>query len=168
MDLQKVLLKEHSKAQTDKVIKWVGNDKKRFAELMRLFLVGEYRLTQRTAWPMSYCVIAHPELIKPYFGKLVKLLRQPGMHDAVTRNIVRLLQEIEIPKKYQGEVMTICFDFIANPSSPIAVKAFSLTVLEHLAAIYSEIIPELKVIIQERWDYETAAFRQRAKRILKM
>jgi len=168
MDLQKALLKEHSKAQTDKIVNWVGKDKKRFAELMRLFFIGEYRLTQRTAWPMSYCVIAHPELIKPYFGKLIKLMKQPGIHDAVTRNIVRLLQEIEIPKKYQGEIMTICFDFVSSLSVPVAVKAFSLTILEHLASKYPEIIPELKLIIEERWEHETAAFRQRAKKILKM
>jgi len=168
MHLQKFLLKEHSKAQTDKVIKWVGNDKTRFAELMRLFFIGEYRLTQRSAWPMSYCVIAHPELIKPYYPKLIKLLKTPGVHDAVSRNIVRMLQEVEIPEKYQGEIMTICFDFISNPNTPVAVKAFSLTILEHLAKTYPEIIPELKLIIQERWEQETAAFRQRGKRILKM
>lgn len=168
MNLQKVLLKEHSKAQTDNVIKWVGKDKKRFAELMRLFFIGEYRLTQRTAWPMSYCVISHPELIKPYYPKLIKLLREPGVHDAVTRNIVRMLQEVEIPEKYQGEIMTICFDFVSNPAVAVAVKAFSLTILEHLAAKYPEIVPELKLIIEERWEHETAAFRQRSKRIMKM
>ena len=168
MDLEKALLKEHSKAQTDKIINWVGKDKQRFAEMMRLFFTGEYRLTQRAAWPMSNCVITHPELIKPYFGKLIKLMKQPGIHDAVKRNIVRLLQEIEIPKKYQGEVMTVCFDFIANPNQPAAVKAFSLTVLEHLAADYPEIIPELKLIIEERWEHEKPAFRQRARGILRL
>lgn len=168
MNLQKALLKEHSKAQTDRIVNWVGKDKKRFAELMRLFFIGEYRLTQRTAWPMSYCVINYPELIKPYYPKLIRLLKEPGIHDAVTRNIVRMLQEVEIPEKYQGEIMTICFDFVSNPNAPVAVKAFSLTILEHLASKYHEIIPELKLIIEERWEHEKPAFRQRAKRIIKM
>jgi hypothetical protein len=133
---------------------------------MRLFFIGEYRLTQRTAWPMSYCVIANPELIKPYYPKLIKLLKQPEVPDAVSRNIVRMLQEVEIPEKHRGEIMTICFDFVANPGSPTAVKAFSLTILKNLAAIYPEIIPELKLIVQQRWEQETPAFRQRAKWIL--
>jgi hypothetical protein len=168
MELQKALLKEHSKAQNEKIVKWVGNDKKRFAELMRLFFNGEYRLTQRAAWSMSDSVIAHPELVKPYIPKLIKLLKEPEVHGAVTRNIVRLLQEVEIPKKYHGEIMTICFDFIVNPKTAVAVKAFSITILENLAAIYPEIIPELKLIVQERWEHETPAFRQRGNRIMKL
>jgi len=40
-------------------------------------------------------------------------------------------------------------------------------VLENLSKQYPEIKHELKVIIEERWDYETAAFHSRAKRILK-
>jgi hypothetical protein len=63
--------------------------------------------------------------------------------------------------------MNDCFEFIAGNDTPIAVKAFSLTILENLSASYPDIKPELKLIIEERWQYETAAFHSRAKKILK-
>jgi hypothetical protein len=63
--------------------------------------------------------------------------------------------------------MDLCFGYIASPDEAIAVKAFSLTVLQNFSRRYPEIKNELKVIIEERWDYETAAFRSRAKKILK-
>ena len=88
------------------------------------------------------------------------------LHNAVKRNTIRLLQAVTIPQKYQGAVMNICFSYIASPDEAVAVKAFSLTVLQHLAETYPEILPELKLLIEERWDYETAAFRSRAKKIL--
>jgi hypothetical protein len=166
MDLKEAILKEHSKKQCDKIVKYIGNNKKRFAELMKVFFEGEYRATQRAAWPMSYCVRNHPQLIKPYFGKLLGNLGKKGLHDAVIRNTVRLLQDVEIPKKYHGKLMSICFDFIQSNETRVAVKAFSLTILQNLSKQYPDMLPELKLIIQERWDHETAAFRSRGKKIL--
>ena len=63
--------------------------------------------------------------------------------------------------------MDICFEYISSPTEAIAVKAFALTILENLSKKYPEIKPELKTIIEDRWDYETAAFHSRAKKILK-
>ena len=73
---------------------------------------------------------------------------------------------MQVPQKYQGELMDICFGYIADPNEKAAIKAFSLTVLENLAKQYPEINTELKTVIEDRWDYETAAFRSRAKKIL--
>ncbi len=167
MNLKETILQEHSKKHCDKIVHYIGNNKERFAKLMILFFKGEYRVTQRAAWPMSYCVKNHPELIKPYFKKLLDNLKKKNLHDAVLRNTVRLLQEVEIPKKYHGRLMSICFDFIQSNELPAAVKAFSLSILQKLSQQYTEIVPELKLIIEERWEHETAAFRSRGKKILK-
>jgi len=53
------------------------------------------------------------------------------------------------------------------PSRPVVIKAFSLTTLYNLSKFYPEIKNELKLIIQERWDHETAAFKSRGRHILK-
>ena len=166
MDLLKTIEKEHSKAQCDKIVRYVGNDKERFAELMRLFLKGEYRVTQRAAWPVSYCVHNYPELITPYYKQILPLLQQPGVHNAVVRNIVRLLQFAPVPKRYHGQLMSICFDFIAGNEAAPAIKAFSLTILDNLSKEYPDIKAELKLVIEERWPHESAAFKSRAKKIV--
>lgn len=167
MDLKATLLKEHSKAQCMKVVKYVGGNKERFAALMKLFLQDEYRITQRAAWPVSYCVENHPELVTPYYKKLIDYLEKPDVPEAIARNTVRLLQHVDIPEKHHGRVMTVCFNFIQSNEAPISVKAFSLRVLENLSKQYPEILPELKAIILERWDYESPAFKSRARKILK-
>ena len=167
MDLREAIVMEHSKTQTDRIVRYVGSDKKKFAELMKLFLKGDRLVAQRAAWPLSYCVEKHPGLIQPYFKQILDYLDKPGKHEAVNRNIVRLLQYADIPKKFQGRVMNSCFEFITDHETAVAVKAFSLTVLEHLADNYPEIKAELKLVIEERWEHETIAFRTRAKKILK-
>ncbi len=168
MDIKSALLEEHSKKQCEKIVSYIGNNKTRFAELMKLFFQGEYRVTQRAAWPMSNCVSLHPSLITPYINRLLKKLDEPKQHEAVARNIVRLLQEIDIPKKYHGKIMTLCFDFIQSNDAAVAIKAHSLTILDRLSKIYPEIRQEVKTIIEERWEHETAAFHSRARRFMKV
>ena len=167
MDLREQLLIEHSKANCNRIIKWVGNSQERFNELFDLFLNDGYRVVQRAAWPLSYLVIDNPALIKKHFSKLIKNLDKPGIHDSVKRNTLRLLQSISIPQRFHGKIMSLCFDYIASPDEPIAIKAFSLTVLQNLSKQYPEIKQELKTIIEDRWEYESAAFKSRAKKILK-
>ncbi len=167
MKLREQILQEHSKANCMVVVEWVGSSQQRFDELFTLFLSEEYRVTQRAAWPLSYCVEAHPAFIKKNFAKLIKKLQQPNLHDAVKRNTIRLLQYVDIPVKYQGQVMDICFGYVASPTEAVAVKAFSLTVLGKLAKLYPEIIPEIKLLIEAQLPHQTAAFKSRAKAFLK-
>lgn len=167
MDLLQLLRAEHSKKQTDRIVEYIGADKKRFAQLIELFFKGEYRITQRAAWPLSYCVRRHPGLIAPYFKRLLDNLERKDIHVAVIRNTVRLLQDVSIPKRFQGRVMNTCFEFIQRPETPIAVKAFSLTILSNLSIDYPEIRGELKVIIEGQWERATPAFRSRARKMLK-
>lgn len=167
MDIYQLLQAEHSKKQTDRIVTYIGKDKDRFAQLIKLFFNGEYRISQRAAWPLSYCVRNHPELINPYFKPLLDNLARKDIHVAIIRNTVRLLQDVTIPKKYHGRVMNICFDYIQTPETPIAVKAFSLTILSHLVADYPDIAGELRLIIEDQWEQAAPAFRSRAKKVLK-
>jgi hypothetical protein len=167
MNLREAILREHSKANCTRIVKWIGTDPKRFDVLVALFLNDEYRVVQRAAWPLSEIAIAHPSLIRKHLGKLLKQVRQTGLHEAVKRNTVRILQGIDIPERYHGDVMNLCFDYLVSPTEKPAVKAFSLTVLDKLSLLYPEIRQELRTIIEDQWDRETAAFRSRGRKILK-
>ena len=50
---------------------------KKIDELFRLFLQSEYRVTQRAAWPLSYCAIAHPHLMENNYEELLDNLKKP-------------------------------------------------------------------------------------------
>ena len=167
MNIRETIIEEHSKAQCTRIVNYIGNNQQRFDELVHIFLNDEYMVVQRAAWPMSYSVIAHPRLIKKHLKKIVLNLKKPGIHDAVKRNTVKLLQEIDIPKPLQGNVMDICFEYVADPQEAVAVKAFSLSILAKLARHYPEIIPEIKLLIEDQLPHQTPAFISRAKKVLK-
>ena len=166
MNLREEILREHSKAQCNRIVQWVGCSQKRFEELFHLFLTDEYRVNQRAAWPVSYCVIDHSGFIKNNLGKLIKNLHKPNLHDSIKRNSVRLLKHVDIPEKYHGEIMDICFGYLGSPNEAVAIKIFSLIVLGKLAKKYPEIIPEIKILIDEQLPHQTIAFKGQAQKLL--
>ncbi len=167
MNIREEILKEHSKANALKIAAYACSSPKAFSELMACFMDKEYRLAQRAAWSVSFASQQNPELLKPYIGDLVFQIQQKDVHPAVIRNSIRILEQIKIPAQFHGEVMNTCFQFIETPSTPAAIKAFSLTLLFNLSSEYPEIKQELKLIIEERWQFESGAFKSRGRKILK-
>lgn len=166
MDIRELLLAEHSKEQCTRIADYIGDNQHRFDKLVQIFLNDEYRVVQRAAWPLSICVSRHPQLVAGHLDSIVRNLNKSGIHNAVKRNTVRLLQFIDIPEALHGTVMNKCFDYVADPKEAVAVKAFSLTILQHLAKQYPEIIPEIKLLIEDQLPNQTAAFKSRAKQAL--
>jgi len=159
-------MERRSKRQTMAIVEYIGDDARRFAELMKLFFSGEYRLAQRAAWTMSHCAEQRPELIRPYLPKLLDCLGRDDMHDAVKRNVVRLLQYIEIPRRLMGKVYAQCFDLVDDADEPVAVRAFALTVAARIAKSEPDLMNELRLIVRKHLPHTTAAFQKRAREIL--
>ena len=166
MNIRDEILAEHSKRQTKKITDWVGDDPEKFGELMVLFLGDVYRITQRSGWPLGNCVENYPELIKPYFAKLLKQIERDDVHIAVRRNVVRLLQFVEIPKRYKGRIFDACYDLLADPAQPVAIRCFSMTVAANIAKGAPELLDELRLVATKFPQAATAGFRSRARRVL--
>lgn len=167
MKLRETILKEHSKSNTMKIVKWVGADKKRFAELVYLFLHDEYRVVQRAAWPLSIVAIDHIELVKPYLEKFIKQLSKTDVHPAVLRNILRLLQFVDVPEKYLGILTNSCFHLLMKSDSPIAIKVFSMSVLKNITKKEPELKRELKIVVEDLMKEGSAGMKARGRKVLK-
>ena len=165
MNIRDALLEVHSKAQAEKICNYVGDDPERFAELMQLMMGSVYRITQRAAWPVSYCVQRHPELIGPYWGKLAHQLEREDAPIAVRRNVARLLQFVEIPRRYRGRIFDACYDLAADVSQPVAVRCFSTTVAANIAKSDPALMEDLRLAATAHPERDTAGMRARFKRV---
>jgi len=166
MNLRNTILQEHSKKHTVKIVNYIGNNQQRFDELIKLFLGNEYRVTQRAAWPLSYCVQAHPNLIRKHLKKIILNMKK-SVHPAVKRNTVRFLQNMDIPENLQGITTDICFEMLNSKNEPIAVKVFSMTVLSNISKSHPGLSKELKLSIEAQLPYASTGFQNRANKILK-
>lgn len=138
-----------------------------FAALVRYIADKDKVVATRASWCLSWAARQNPAFVTPHISALAIPLQEPGAPDGVVRNCASILQDAVIPESCQGTLMNACFDLVTNPLTPIAVKAFSLTILENLSKEYPEIQGELRTIIETQMENETAAFRSRGKKILK-
>jgi hypothetical protein len=135
--------------------------------LVAVFLEGPYRITQRAAWPLSYCVEKHPELLKPHWKKILAFVDKPGIHDAVKRNVLRMFQFVRVPKAHQGRTVDLCFRLLSDSSEPVAIRVFAMTVLANIAREEPELKNELIPIIEDQLPFASAGFQSRSRKVLK-
>ncbi len=150
------------------IAEWIGNNEKRFKELLELFLYDSYRVSQRSAWVVSFVAEKHPKLIQNNIQALVNRLFDEGLPVAVKRNVIRVLQFIPVPKNLQAKVMNLCFDFLSDPKETIAVRVFSMTVLANLAKEYPDIKNEIIQVIEAGSKNPSAGYKSRQRKVLKL
>lgn len=171
MNLKDEILKEHSKKQTRWIADYIGADEKRFAELVELFLHSEYRVAQRAAWIVSESALRYPFLINGHLPKMLKKLRESNIHNALKRNVIRILEDIEIPEECLDDITDLCFGYLTDSTEAIAIKAFSITVLCKVINKIPELKGELYYIIEDlmmKYQNESPAIMTRGKKAIKL
>ncbi|MBN8456481.1 MAG: hypothetical protein J0M04_01355 [Verrucomicrobia bacterium] len=158
-----VLRREHSRAQTDKVAAWVGDDPAKFAEIVALMTGSDRLLAQRSAWVVAVVGEAHPEWVGSHLAAMLDHLSKPGLHPAVVRAVFRLMQTAPIPGNLEGRVMAVAFAALGGVAAA-AVKAYSLTVLRRLAEAHPGILGEVRALLAEQLPTACPAVRSRARR----
>ncbi len=150
MNILELLKKEHSKNNTLAIVNYIGSDQDRLKELLGVFALGDVRLTQRASWPLSYVAEQQPDLVQPELPFLLSLLNKP-LHVAVKRNVMRILQDYDLPEELLGEVADKCFAYILDKKEAIAVRAFAIKTLYRICVkepdLKNELIPLLEDII---------------------
>ena len=165
MNIKAELLKEHSKPQTIKIVRYIGSHQSRFDELLDLVLNADRKIAQRASWVMTHCVEANPQLIIPHLTTLLKNLQNP-VHDAIKRNTLRSLEFVDIPENVMGLAAEICFDFLDSTKEAVATRVFSMSALYKICQSEPELSDELKLVIEDHYPHGSAGFKSRAKKVL--
>ncbi|MBI3218752.1 MAG: hypothetical protein HYZ44_04515 [Bacteroidetes bacterium] len=167
MNLLESLKKSPSQAQYKQMIAFIGENKKRFSNLVLIYLNGPERITQRASTLLVYFSKKHLELVIGELGIIVRHSQKSDVTVAIKRNTLRFLQDMSIPKRWQGKVTDLCFSFLTSHQEPIAVKVFAMTVLANIAMENSELKNELIPIIEDQMPFGSAGFRNRGAKVLK-
>ena len=133
---------------------------------MDAFFNEDQRLAQRAALVVVFVARENGELLQPQVSKLLNNIIR-NKNTGQVRNSLRVLQYLTIEEKHHAALMNSCFNFLQAPSTPTAVKAFSMTILHNLSKKYAEILPELRLILEEQFENGSPGCKARAKKILK-
>jgi len=167
MNLITILQKERSKKTNIEVAHYIGNSKERFAELIQIIIGKDLEMANRAAWVIPSITYKNiDQLIQPFLKTMIELLNQP-VHDAIKRNVVRILQFTTIPKKLQGITLEYCFQILNNPKEAVAIRVFAMTVLYNLTLQEPDLAHELYDSIELHMEGALPGYKNRGGKILK-
>lgn len=160
------LLQEHSRANTNRITRAIGNNPDEFSKIIDIIYHAEPPLPQRAAWLLASVNDKHPELLKPYLSKFINDIQKFEV-DAVRRNMTVVIASHPIPKKLQGKLIDVCFNLMLCPTEKVAMKVHAMQCIANIAKEHRELIPELKSAIEDQLPKTTAAFHARARMVMK-
>lgn len=161
-----ILEEGHSKKNTLDILAAIQKDNSKINELMKLFFSSDLRMCQRASWAVGMIGERNKTLLLPYFDKMLHVIKNP-MHDAIVRNTLRTWREMDIPEAYEGEVFDICFNYLQDTKTPVAIRMFGMCILSNIAMKYPELKEEIIPVIEEHYEQASPGFKSGAKRELK-
>ncbi len=163
----KTLLLKKSKPSITTATQLVLDNHALFDELI-VYIVNknDTNLAAMAAWTMSEVVSCDKSLLEPHYKVLLEVANN-SKHGGIKRNIIRAFQFVEIPDEFIWDVADICLRFLSSKEEPIAVKAYSITVLQYLIIKIPEIKDEVAFELERQMPYSTPAFTVRAKAFIK-
>ena len=149
MTIKELLLGEISKKHSDEIAGMTLKNPLIFDELWNLSLSNEEPVNWRAAWAIKSIWELHPHRVKPYLQKM-RMALPYVKKDGVKREYLKMISAFPLPENEEelGILLKTCFDYLANPIEPIAVKIHSISILIEISKNIPEIIPELQTTIE--------------------
>ncbi len=166
----KALLKvDSSRVIANQIVDAVGNNPEYFKTVLDLCFNEGYPIAMRAGRAVALCSEKYPSLIVPYLEQLVKIIKDSKI-DGVKRGILKTFCEsVDLNKLTNlGELVDICFNWLANPKESIAIRYYSMEILYKTCLIETELKNELIPILENLTFESSAGIVSQAKKLLKL
>lgn len=165
-EIEYLLLREQSRANTDQVIEIVLARPDIFEKLWEMMLLNQDPLSRRAAWAADYCAEIHPEFLENKIESLAARVVQFDS-DGLKRHSLRMLARSPLPVENLGILADACFNWLQSSVESVAVKMYSMVILHRISDNIPEIRRELYDIIDIQMGEATPGFRNMGQKIMK-
>jgi len=165
MSVLDILSGKQSKSKVLKALAYIDGSAAIFAAFISEFMKAEARESQKLAWVLGSIVDEHPTLLIPHVNNLLIKLKSPS-HAAVKRNILRALNNRNVPLIQLGLLADLCFNFLEDTDETIAVRAFSMSILYRICLVEPELSLELIPILEYHMPHSSPGFKNQARKII--
>lgn len=165
-NIEELLLREQSRANTDFLIEVLSIKSELFTEFWRILMLNEDPVSRRSAWVVDCFTENHPEYLDSKIEELSFHL--PDFKtDGLKRHSMRMLSRSKLPADNLGILVDISFRWLQSPAESVAVKMYCVIILERVTQIYPEFKSELRDIIEIQLNEATPGFKSIARKVLK-
>ncbi|WP_142783540.1 adenylosuccinate lyase [Changchengzhania lutea] len=168
-----------SRANRLKYAQLVLDDMSLFPKLIDILCRVNDKVSCRAAWVLEYVCAEYIYAIVPYLERFTDNLKTIHLDSAI-RPVAKICEMIakayfsknfSVIKKllkplHKERIIEACFDWLINDGK-VAPKAYAMETLYLFGLDYTWIHPELKMILEQGFQKQSAGFKARAKRTLK-
>ena len=121
----------------------------------------------RAAWIIDACNETNKNKTKPFLPEIIQHLPEAN-HGGVRRSYLRILSKhfMSIHEEYTGELIDLCFTWLASPIQPVAVKVHCMQILYNFCMQEPLLKNELIFLIKDQLPKNSVGFRARGRKLL--
>ena len=166
MNFRDQLRAEASRANTDFIVHAIDGDQDHFDNLFALIYDTNGYIANRAAWVVEKCATVYPHLVTNYLEDIVDHLKETKFNGS-KRCLLKVLTIYDLPESRKGEIVDMCFTWLASPKEKVALKVYSMHILSNICVTEPELIPEFLAVLETHYEHNSVAFQSRAKKIFK-
>lgn len=169
----------HSREKRTYYANLVINNPHLVPKLLEILFKVDDKLSPRAAWVFEFMCSKDIETVAPHLDYFTENMHKVHIDSAVrpvakvcelvvtayydkTKNII----QNTLTNIHKERIIETCFDYLINDEK-VAPKAYSMSTLFLLGKEYDWVYPELITILERDFHLQSAAFKARAKHILK-
>jgi len=148
-------------------------------KLLNILFRVDDKISPRAAWVFEFMCNNNIDTIIPYLDTFTENMHKVHLDSAV-RPVAKICEflatayysktendiQTALTKTHKERIIEVCFDYMINDEK-VAPKAYSMTTLFLLGKEYDWVYPELTRILEDDFHKQSAAFKARARQILK-
>lgn len=148
-------------------------------KLLEILFMVDDKISPRAAWVIEFMCSHKIEAIIPYLDVFTEHIHKIHLDSAVrpVAKICELLAKAysnktnnliknKLTETHKERIIETCFDYMINDEK-VAAKAYGMTTLFMFGKDYDWVHPELELILKRDFQSQSAAFKARARQILK-
>ena len=156
----------HSRTFTDLQVEIIMQKPELFEEYWQVFTALKEPLSRRAAWVVTHAVTRNTELItRQHLKELLEIA--PAMKtDGGKRNLTKILSLVSLPDPLLGPIVSLCFNWLDDPTESIAVRAYCMKVLHRITHTIPELKGELAATIENHYPHFSPGLRSKGAKVL--
>lgn len=149
------------KKQVVAIAEAVGDKPEYFELLWQIISKDKGLISWRAAWVAENIFHLYPEMIEPYYEKMIDLLHITK-DNSLKRHLFKILSLSPIREESMGVLVNLSFDCVADTRLPPAPRAHCMQILFEAAMLQNDMMQEVILVFDDLRFDESSGIKARA------
>jgi len=137
-NLEYILTNSHK----DDLISYIKSHQDDFPELIKLSISDKQPYSWRAAWLLWSCMDNNDKRVRRYIKKIIDIL--PDRQDNQQRELLMVLQRMELDTKYEGQLFDSCAKIWENVNKNTSLRFNAFKIMVAVSKKYPDLSTEIK------------------------